>query len=508
MKTQMAMVFALALVLVGSIDVQAASQYSTTTLLSCSPSVLDIGSQATCTATVIGSASSPYGAATGLVTFTSSAGSGTFGSGNCALSSGACQTTYSDGTAGTDTVTASYGGDSNYASSSATQSVSVGPLFCNQFFASTLSSTKGSTPLSSIFPSLGVASFSSYGNIIPISIAIVGMVFAVLAILYGIGYAFGLPRVIALVKTEYLESVFNLVIIIAIAGGSAAIASGVAFIANLGGAAVAATNAGTATVVSAGPSSIDAIYSSICSAYSTDAISHIGSYASLIILTSVIGDISSFQVNLHPNGAGVGFTPFFGVTPLLQALYFIINLSYGVVGIEIGVIFFLALLYYLLPIFLFAGLLFRSFPWTRAAGGTLLALFIGFYLFFPALVYPFTTVTPATLHLASYCGSAAEGDSGISQFICANGGQGGTQVDQVNVLTNLKNVVFSPATSFLTGGEFSGLLDFYIAQIIFEAFQLFGIIIAFVIAYTLLEAFADLLGAPSLSSRDILRKVI
>jgi hypothetical protein len=92
----------------------------TTTIISCSPSTVLVGSQTTCTATVAGSSS------TGLVTFSSSSGTGTFMTSNqCALMSGSCSVSYSDTTAGDPTITASYGGDANNAPSAGTATITV-----------------------------------------------------------------------------------------------------------------------------------------------------------------------------------------------------------------------------------------------------------------------------------------------------------------------------------------------------------------------------------------------
>ncbi|MDG6982745.1 MAG: hypothetical protein JRM74_04750 [Nitrososphaerota archaeon] len=107
------------------------TQTSTTTSVSCSPATTPVSSGSTgsdtyCTATVTGS--SP----TGTVVFSSSSSTGTFGFGvtfgsslSCTLSSGACSLDYSDSAAGTPTITATYGGDSNNLGSSGTFALTV-----------------------------------------------------------------------------------------------------------------------------------------------------------------------------------------------------------------------------------------------------------------------------------------------------------------------------------------------------------------------------------------------
>jgi sugar lactone lactonase YvrE len=142
----------------------------TTTSVSCSPSPVAASTSTTCTATVAGS--SP----TGMVAFTTSSSTGTFSpaSGQCTLSSGSCSVSYADSVVGTDTVTASYTGDSNNGGSSNTfsltvtqastsTSVSCAPSSVAVGSATTCSvSVTGSSPTGTVaWSSSGVGNFNS-----------------------------------------------------------------------------------------------------------------------------------------------------------------------------------------------------------------------------------------------------------------------------------------------------------------------------------------------------------
>ena len=86
---------------------------TTTTSVTCSPNPVPAGSASTCTATV----SDPVGlnSLTGTVTFSSSESGSFTGGGSCTLPSGSttsCAVSYTQGTPGSPTITASYGGDS------------------------------------------------------------------------------------------------------------------------------------------------------------------------------------------------------------------------------------------------------------------------------------------------------------------------------------------------------------------------------------------------------------
>ena len=101
----------------------------TLTVVSCSPNLVQVGGQATCTATVsdMGATSSPP---LGTVTLSSS-GSGSFPLGpSCALigsgGSAVCTVVYTPGVAGSVVITASYGGDGGHAASSGSSSLVVG----------------------------------------------------------------------------------------------------------------------------------------------------------------------------------------------------------------------------------------------------------------------------------------------------------------------------------------------------------------------------------------------
>jgi hypothetical protein len=107
--------------------------YNSSTLVSCSPNLVSVGGNVTCTATVQGS--DP----TGTVTWSTSSSTGNFSQSICTLSNGTCSTTYIDNLAGSETIAASYSGDSNNmpSSGSATLTVtSVGPVYYSANYAS------------------------------------------------------------------------------------------------------------------------------------------------------------------------------------------------------------------------------------------------------------------------------------------------------------------------------------------------------------------------------------
>lgn len=107
----------------GHLNVVAPSITATSTSVSCAPSSVAVNSATTCTATVTGG-STP----TGTVSFTSSKpGSFSNPGASCTLSGGSCSVDYtpSAGSEGTNTITATYGGDSGHSGSSGTYDVTA-----------------------------------------------------------------------------------------------------------------------------------------------------------------------------------------------------------------------------------------------------------------------------------------------------------------------------------------------------------------------------------------------
>lgn len=113
-----------------TVTVTAPILHNTTVAVSCSPSSIDVNIPTSCTVTVTDTDSSPT-TPTGTVTF--SADAGTFsGSSTCSLTAGSttgvatCSIAYTaTGTAGSPTITSSYGGDSTHKSGSGTTSLTV-----------------------------------------------------------------------------------------------------------------------------------------------------------------------------------------------------------------------------------------------------------------------------------------------------------------------------------------------------------------------------------------------
>lgn len=110
----------------------------TSTAVTCSPGTVAIGQATTCTATVTDTGSTGATMPAGTVTFASNASGGTFSSSSCTLTpasgngQASCSISYTPGQvgSGTQTITASYSGDTGHNASSSQFTVTVNPPPC------------------------------------------------------------------------------------------------------------------------------------------------------------------------------------------------------------------------------------------------------------------------------------------------------------------------------------------------------------------------------------------
>ncbi len=350
-----------------------------------------------------------------------------------------------------------------------------------------------------LFPSGGAVSStgvalgnaSTYSSIISISLIVVLTMLSVLGITYALGTAFNIEPLKAFTRSELAESIFSLALILVLGPGLAFSGSVISFISNVGLASMLTLpSSGTATFPTASVTSAGDVYVALCNSYITQGTNIMISNAFTTYATFTIMEfIRSLNFPISGQFGVNEFKPFAGIFPLSKGL---INgqleAFYAMVGILLGVTFFLYVIYAIFPLLLYAGLFLRSLPWTRAAGGSFIAMFIAFYIFFPAILYPFS------LYMYS--------SNGYTPLTISSSGQAIT------------------TSSFFSVGAIGAVIPWFSGSLIVNeiygfaqqgaavALQMLGVLIAFVISFDLVEAFGDLLGAPSLHTRKLLGKLI
>ncbi|MGC8662314.1 MAG: hypothetical protein ACP5RT_00830 [Candidatus Micrarchaeia archaeon] len=331
------------------------------------------------------------------------------------------------------------------------------------------------SPLPSSFSVLG--SSSTYNILLGYSVLIILMVLLLIAMLYMFGMAFKIDKLISFSKTEILEDLLNFLIIIFIASGMLSIDSIVVNLASFSSSVIS-------TSLSVG--SVQSLYINTCNLYFGDAENQI---TYIIIAASdsfLLKAIASFTVLLQPNGFGITVNPMAWYTALEKLIGIFGAFTFALIGTELTSVFLLSIIYYLFPLFLYLGILFRSFPWTRAIGGAFLGIFISFYIFFPALTYAFGEATNVIL---SSDISAAESSYTLN-------------IHAVSSMFTTSNFNVFPELTFALPIMMFGLIA------ALSGMYTMGILISLIICFDMIEAFGDLLGAPSLSHKGVLRKVI
>lgn len=339
---------------------------------------------------------------------------------------------------------------------------------------------------------------SSYSTILLVSAMIILMVFIVVGLVYAIGFAFGIEKLKTIAKSEMLEGLINLIAIVLILAGPIALYPGVAFIAN-----IATLGSSGAAAPSGSPlSAMTALYTSTCTNIYTNFVYNAlyNDYLGVVENLIYYHTLSSVVINLMPNNFGITFAPF-GGAKLIQTTLWIQEstlLTVGVMGISMIIL--LLFIYFFIPIFLYLGIILRSIPWTRAAGGTLMALFISFYIIFPAIVYGISVVFSSPN--SPICNTAAGGAATVGP--CSSTA---LLSDPLGEIAKFLFTVLSLNLVSLNG-QLLNEIGTFIKAVSFLGFQAIGFVIAIIICYDILEILGDLLGAPSLQSSKVLSKMI
>ena len=338
--------------------------------------------------------------------------------------------------------------------------------------------------------------FTNFQGLISIAILIMVVMFGILSVAYAIGAAFQIQNLTNFAKQEMLEQVFNAAVIAIILVGIQSMAPFLTFFANLG---ITGTNYVSSTPVPAfaGNTQSSTIFIDLCNAVNHNIIGPaFTNWFFLVIDLFWVNIFNSFTVNLMPNGLGVSAAPYGGLMLLVQLIWDDQSTYMGAMFFGIFLVVLLFFIYYLFPLFLYLGLALRSFPWTRAAGGSLMAMFIAFYIIFPGLLFPF-------VYIVNGQGSAT------SAGLC-NGSQYASNPfcqPPTFAIESLK-VVFAQAFQLSFAQSYYNDVKAFVDGMIQVGLSIFGLVIALLIAYESVEKIGTILGAPSASAQRVLSRVL
>ncbi len=328
-----------------------------------------------------------------------------------------------------------------------------------------------------------LANFTDFSGILNISILIVLMEFAILSVTYAFGAAFQLESLLNFSKTELLEGIFNLIIIVAVGVSIAGAFPAMQFFLNI------------ASLAPNSPPPIGAhsaadIFVNLCGGIDSHIVYNgFTNWLGLVANLYVANTLSSLNIILFPNSWGYAYQPLAGLALLIQLLWDDQAAYFGTMFFGMFLIVLLFVIYFLFPIFLYVGLALRAFPWTRPAGGSLIALFFAFYIIFPSLMYPFVA---ASVPGGGVCSSA--GDP-----LCQSGDF---------AKTSLVGLIGALGNNFNMGQAYYVDVVDFIGGFFGVGLNMLGLFIALVIAYELVEKIGSLLGAPSMSAQRALSRIL
>lgn len=302
-----------------------------------------------------------------------------------------------------------------------------------------------------------------------ISISLVALMFAIVGFTYAIGYAFGISPLLNFSKTEIGEIGITLIIIIVLLGTMSTITGG--------------TSPGNIF----SNYNFYGVFNKDCNVMTLAALNTTSDFRTVAITQDFFSLLSSTTVSVSPDYFGFSFMPYVGLTVINQIIKIMMGFTGVIIALFFGLSIFLAIIYGLFPIFLYIGIVLRIIPWTRAAGGAFLGLFIGFYILLPLLIGFVATVSFTSVPVVSF-------PSSLFAF-------------SANPIADLTNPVTSIATlvSFVS----SNILVLFIEGVIAPSiYVIIGVVISIILSLDFAETMGDLLGAPSLSSGHALKGLV
>lgn len=305
------------------------------------------------------------------------------------------------------------------------------------------------------------SNYGSFGNLVSVSLLIVLIMALISAIVLMFGLGFRIPKLVDFSKKEFGEIGLTLVIIFVLLGSFAAIGS---------------TFSPAAPLSDIGINYGNAIFLNDCAVLYSTGINVLYNTISLAVVQDMYSLGSSFKIVAMPLGLGVSFKPLAGLGTASSPVGNILSFLGGIVGITIGISALMGVLYAIMPLFLFFGIILRTMPWTRAAGGALLGFFIAFFIFFPTILGFLLNSIPQTQPLP---------------HIVALGG----------AITNIVITQFSGLNPLNT-------IEYLISTLTTQLYIILVIAMSFILSFDFGDTMGDLLGAPSLGTADSLKKVL
>lgn len=335
----------------------------------------------------------------------------------------------------------------------------------------------GTAPASAYPPGAFTTQIGGQTGLILISFALMLAMSAIAALLFAIGYAFNLNSLKRFGKTEFGEIAITVLIIAVLVGSSSAI---------------------TALFHNNNIFYVDCVQ---LGGFSISSILPIAAYG---VASDVVNAISSAYVRVGTESWGISMIPFSGYSVVQQQISLLTGIGGGIILLLLAVIVMLGIIYFLFPLFLYVGIVLRTIPITRAAGGSFIALYIGFYLVFPLLLgvmLHYVPSVPVTLPTGNVLCTGGVGSGGTSSCFFDFG-------SFVNSIYNTGTGI-GTLPSILSSLLFYDVAATFITTVIApSAYTVLAVVLSLYVSLEVVEIMSGLLGAPSLSSHGTLKKLI
>ncbi|MCL4363099.1 hypothetical protein M1439_01460 [Candidatus Marsarchaeota archaeon] len=323
------------------------------------------------------------------------------------------------------------------------------------------------------------ANFDGGGAMISIALLIILTMFIITGITYALSYAFKLDKLARFSRVEIGEIAVTLLIVLIF----------------LGTFSVSNTISGPSAFFPAANHPISSqTFSSACEGLYASSLNLVGPLIIFGVQQEVISLVASINIKIEPNFFGFGVSPFSGLSVISRVLTFVINVGTGFIGLMVGMIVVLYVIYGVFPLFFFIGIVLRTMPWTRAAGGSFLGLFISFYILFPLLLHFLLAANMVAIPTSTSAGVT----SSLSAIM-----SGGSAAFSLNPLNSLST--FASIVDILPAQILSNFIEYIITPAIFT---LVAVAISLIIAFDFSETIGSFLGASSLTSSRMLNKVV
>ncbi|ASI14031.1 multipass membrane protein [Candidatus Mancarchaeum acidiphilum] len=320
----------------------------------------------------------------------------------------------------------------------------------------------------------GFVKYESLTGLLAISLILLTIMLLITGVLWAFGGLLEMPKLKESARSEIGEVLLTGLIVVII----------------LGSFSLTNFSAGDALPLSNGLFS-SRIYYDDCNVIFTGVQKGISEDIGLLAYDDVVKLISSLTLTIEPGYFGYSFSPYAGMGYGSNVIGVTMSIVGGVVMLSFAGILVLNYVFIIMPIFLFIGIVLRTIPWTRPAGGAFIGMFIGFFILFPLLLHFMIVGSIQTINLATVSSSTPTSLPGLS---------GLTNV--LNIMGDIEGYV----------SDFSGgiaAVNSVITDIIGPLlYIILSLLITLIIAFDFTDTMGDLLGSPSLSSSGGLKKLV